>query len=111
MNMLSPSWQQLRSSAALFLLLLAATVMIPCPPAYGQKDTGGITGTVTDPSGAVVSGAKVSITDVDRGTTVTTTTNNQGEYVASPLKIGRYTVTIEKSGFQKAVVGPVKVDV
>jgi carboxypeptidase family protein/TonB-dependent receptor-like protein len=109
--MLSPSWHQLRSSGVRVLLLLAAAVMLPCTTAHAQKDTGGITGTVTDPSGAVVSGAKVSITDVDRGTTVTTTTNNEGVYVASPLKIGRYTVTIEKSGFQKAVVGPVKVDV
>jgi hypothetical protein len=109
--MLSPSWQQLRSSGARLLLLLAAAVLLPCIPAHAQKDTGGIAGTVTDPSGAVVSGAKVSITDVDRGTTVTTTTNNQGQYVASPLKIGRYKVTIEKSGFQKVVLGPVKVDV
>ncbi len=91
-------------------LILAITGMM-CTVALAQKDTGGIGGTVSDPSGAVVSGAKVTITDVDRGTTVTTTTNAEGEYVASPLKIGRYTVTIEKQGFQKAVLGPVKVDV
>lgn len=66
---------------------------------------------MTDPSGGVVSGAKVTITDVDRGTTLFTTTNEQGEYVASPLKIGRYTVTVVKSGFQKTVLGPVTVDV
>jgi Carboxypeptidase regulatory-like domain len=107
--MLSPFWQRLRCSRV--LLLLAAGVMITCATATAQKDTGGITGIVTDPTGAVVSGAKVSITDVDRGTTVTTSTNNQGEYVVSPLKIGRYKVTIEKSGFQKVVLGPVKVDV
>jgi hypothetical protein len=104
--LLSALCQRLRCS-----LFVATLLIMACTAVLAQKDTGGITGTVSDPSGAVVSGAKVSITDVDRGTTVTTTTNNQGEYVVSPLKIGRYTVTIEKSGFQKAVVGPVKVDV
>jgi len=93
------------------LVLLAGIAVMACSAAVAQKDTGGITGTVTDPSGAVVTGAKVTVTDVDRGTTVTTTTDGQGEYVVSPLKIGRYSVTIEKSGFRKAVLGPVKVDV
>jgi len=104
--LLSPLCQRLHRS-----LFVAALLTIICTAALAQKDTGGITGIVTDPSGAVVIGAKVTITDVDRGTTVTTTTNNQGEYLASPLKIGRYTVTVEKVGFQKAVLGPVKVDV
>jgi len=90
---------------------LTAIVAISWVAAFAQKDTGGITGIVTDPSGAVVGAAKITITDVDRGITVTTSTNTQGEYVVSPLKIGRYTVTVEKQGFQKAVLGPVKVDV
>jgi hypothetical protein len=93
------------------LLLIGSMLALTGSAAVAQKDTGGITGIVSDPTGAVVSGAKVTITDVDRGTTVTTTTNMQGEYVVSPLKVGRYKVTIEKSGFQKAVLGPVKVDV
>lgn len=93
------------------LIRLAGIAAIACASAVAQKDTGGIAGTVTDPSGAVVSGAKVIVTDVDRGTAVNTSTNAEGQYLASPLKIGRYTVTIEKSGFQKAVLGPVKVDV
>jgi len=93
------------------LILLGGVAVVACGTAVAQKDTGGIAGTVTDPSGAVVSAAKVTIADVDRGTAVTTTTNGQGEFVVSPLKVGRYTVTIEKSGFQKAVLGPVKVDV
>lgn len=93
------------------LPLIGLFSLLTCGTATAQKDTGGITGIVTDPSGAVVIGAKVSITDVDRGTTLTTTTNAEGEYVASPLKVGRYSVTVEKAGFQKAVLGPVKVDV
>ncbi len=64
-----------------------------------------------DPSGAVVTGAKVTVTDVDRGTELTLSTNDEGEYVASPLRIGRYTVTVEKQGFKKAVAGPVQVNI
>jgi Carboxypeptidase regulatory-like domain/TonB dependent receptor len=93
------------------VLLVAAMLVIAALQTLAQKDTGGITGIVTDPSGAVVSGARVVVTDVDRGTSVSTTTNGQGEYIASPLKVGRYHVTVEKSGFEKTVLGPVKVDV
>jgi len=88
----------------LFLFSCAATV-------WGQKDTGGITGTVTDPSGALVGGAKVTVTDADRGTSVTTITTSNGEYVVRPLKVGRYIVTVELKGFKRTEVGPVTVDV
>jgi len=78
---------------------------------WGQKDTGSIVGTVKDPSGAVIAGAKVTATDADRGTSFQTTTNMSGEYVAGPLRIGSYNVTVEKQGFKKAVVGPIVLDV
>ena len=93
--------------------LLAAALLIAFVgvPAYAQKDTGGIAGVVRDPSGAVVSGAKVTVTDIDRGAEFVTKTNSDGEYIASPLKIGRYQITIEKQGFKKTTAGPVKVDV
>jgi len=112
------NWPNLKSLRSLLnfqhlwsLVFMVAVAVMTCTLAFAQKDTGGIGGVVTDPSGAVVSGAKVIVTDVDRGTSVVVTTNAQGEYVASPLKIGRYTVTVEKQGFQKSVLGPVKVDV
>jgi len=76
-----------------------------------QKDAGAIVGLVRDASGAVVAGAAVTVTDADRGTTVILSTNNQGEYVADPLHIGRYTVSVEKQGFKKAVAGPVQVNI
>jgi hypothetical protein len=94
------------SHVVLFTFLVTfATVL------RAQKDTGGITGIVTDPSGAVVGGAKVTVTDVDRGISVTTVTTSNGEYVVRPLKIGRYNVTVELKGFKRTVVGPVTVDV
>jgi hypothetical protein len=94
--------------AAVFALL---TIIVVVPAAIGQKDAGAIAGTAKDASDAVVAGAKVTITDVDRGTSETTATNAQGEYVFSPLPIGRYNVTVEKQGFKKAVAGPITVDV
>jgi len=113
MNRFKPCHSSRRSRSCLQLgarLLIIASLAL-ATVALAQKDTGGITGVVTDPTGAVVAEAKVSVTDVERGTTITTTTNAQGEYVAAPLRVGLYTVTVEKSGFQKAVLGPVKVDV
>jgi hypothetical protein len=59
----------------------------------------------------VVTGASVTVTDVDRGTTFTTTTNTSGEYVAGPLKVGRYRVAVEKAGFKTTIVGPVELNV
>ena len=93
------------------LLLACAFVVFASSLSVAQKDTGGIAGTVKDTSGAVVAGARVTITDVDRGTALVTETNSQGEYVASPLKIGRYNIMVEKQGFKKAAAGPVTVNV
>jgi outer membrane receptor protein involved in Fe transport len=78
---------------------------------WAQKDAASIVGTVQDPSAAVVSKAEVQVMDVDRGTTFITSTGGSGDYVASPLKIGRYTVTIRKKDFKTAVVGPLKLQV
>ena len=80
-------------------------------PLFAQKDAGTIVGLVRDPSGAVVQGAKVTVEDVDRGVQMTLSTNDQGEYVASPLHIGRYKVTVEKAGFKKAVSEVVELNV
>src|SRR3984893_1650064 len=74
--------------------------------AFGQKDAASIVGTVEDPSGAVVPGAQITITDVDRGTSFVTSTDGTGNYVAGPLKIGRYTVKAGKKDFKTAVIGP-----
>jgi hypothetical protein len=90
------------------LLFMVVTV---APPLWAQKDAGAIVGSVRDASGALVTAARVVVEDVDRGIQMTLSTNAQGEYVASPLKIGRYSVTVEKQGFKKAVAGPVQVNI
>ena len=94
--------------SAAFALL---TIFLTAPAAFAQKDAGAIAGTAKDSSGAVVAGAKVTITDVERGTSLVTATNAEGQYTGTPLKVGTYNVTVEKSGFKKAVAGPVTVNV
>src|SRR5580700_8710164 len=91
--------------AASSFLLLAATLCL------AQKDTGSIVGTVKDQTGAVLANATVAVTDVERGQTFRTTTSDLGEFVASPLRVGRYTVTVEKSGFKKAVSEGIELNV
>src|SRR5438270_6371703 len=95
-----------RAQHAILLALTMLAVLTPVPPAWAQKDTGAITGTVRDASKAVIPAATVRVTDVDRGAELVVTTNAAGEYVASPLKVGRYTITVEKAGFKKTVTGP-----
>jgi len=92
-------------------VLFLAIVLFLCGVVSAQKDTGSIAGTVKDTSGALVVGAKVTVSDVDRGLTLTTTTSEVGEYVVGPLRVGNYTVTVEQTGFKKAVSVPVALDV
>ncbi len=96
---------------SLFVLAVLVVATALTPIAVGQKDSGGVAGVVRDSSGAVVPGAKVSVKDVDRGTEVVVTTGVQGEYAASPLKIGSYSISAEKAGFKKTVVGPIVVNI
>src|SRR5713101_6312978 len=98
-------------SALCSSVFLASMLLALATPLWAQKDAGAIVGLVRDPSGAVVTGAKVTVEDVDRGIQLTLSTNNKGEYVASPLRIGRYSITVEKEGFKKAVAGPVQVNI
>ena len=77
---------------------------------WAQKDTGNIVGTVRDQSGAFIPNATVTVEHVDRGTTFQTSTKASGEYVAGPLKMGRYRIVVEKQGFKKTSVGPIELN-
>jgi hypothetical protein len=68
-------------------------------PAFGQVDEGSITGTIQDPSGAVIPNAQVTLLNTDQGLSLVTTTNGSGEYTFSPVRIGHYTVTASAPGF------------
>src|ERR671925_2194885 len=87
-----------------FVVLAAATLA-------AQTFRGTILGTVTDPSGAVVSGAKVTAKNVATGLERTTQTSADGSYSIPELPIGTYTVTVSQSGFQTSSISNVAVDV
>jgi hypothetical protein len=79
------------------LILLAFTAM----PLGAQTSFGRISGTVTDPGGAVVANAPVSIRNLDTTFTRTVNSNESGFYNATELPIGRYSVSVEQPGFRK----------
>jgi hypothetical protein len=69
-------------------------------PAYAQAVYGSILGTVTDPQGAAVAGAKVTVTDQRKGTVDTTTTNDSGNYSVTHLVPDIYSVRVEAPSFK-----------
>jgi len=79
-------------------------------PAWAQSDRGTITGTVTDPSGAVISGASVTASNTATGFRTTTVTSASGNYTIPLLPVGIYDVTVEASGFKKYVQPGITVD-
>jgi hypothetical protein len=86
------------------VLALLLTLSLATAPMFGQSlTTGNITGTVLDPSHAVVPNAPVSLKGTDTGSTASTTTNSSGGYSFSLLKPGRYEITVKQSGFAEVV--------
>ena len=92
--------------------LLCMALMMSFPPsASGQATFGNITGTVTDPAGGAVPNAQVTITDLDRGGNVQTSTNGSGNYTQTHLLAGQYKITIAAAGFSDfSVTAEVRVD-
>jgi len=76
-----------------------------------QTFRGTILGTVTDPQGAVVAGAKVVVHNVNTGLERTTETSADGSYSVPELPVGTYTVAVTQSGFQRAMTTNVAVDI
>src|SRR5580704_777854 len=74
--------------------------MVVAPLALGQGVNGTITGTVTDPSSSVVSGAAVEATNVETGALYTAASTNTGNYAIPNLPVGNYTVTAKAPGFK-----------
>ncbi|MBV9938156.1 MAG: carboxypeptidase regulatory-like domain-containing protein, partial [Acidobacteriaceae bacterium] len=81
----------------------AAMVLFLCSFAFGQDVTGKIAGVITDPSGATVANATVTVTDVGRKASRTATTDANGFYQVSQLPPGNYQVSAEAPGFSKIV--------
>lgn len=100
------SWSRLKRSAVLLpCLLLVATL------SFCQMETATLSGTVMDPSSAVVPDALVQVTNSDTNITATARTNKAGVYVVSALKPGRYRVLVTKQGFKQISVTDVMLNV
>src|SRR5580704_5451397 len=86
------------------IALLVVFMMTAVASLFGQTaTTGDIAGLVTDPAAAVVSGAPITLKNVDTGSLTSTTTNGQGLYNFSFLQPGKYSVSANAAGFQKVI--------
>src|SRR5437016_13056336 len=84
---------------------LALMLMSLGPPLLAaQQPTGSIEGTITDVNGAVIPGAKVTITEKSTGRQIPVTTNSEGIFQVRALPPGEYAVRVEQSGFSPAVL-------
>jgi hypothetical protein len=90
-----------RRSTRFCLLTLVAVFLMSSSPLLAQTtlSTGSIAGTVTDPSGAVVSGAKIVITNAGTGGMLNLTSNSAGAFSSGPLEPGHYKVQVSAKGF------------
>ena len=83
------------------ITMLLASVFLNIRPALGQAtSTGTVTGVVTDPTGAVVPGATITMTDATTGAQRTTVTNKDGQYVMVNVTPATYNISCTKSGFE-----------
>jgi len=86
------------------LPLLAATCIL-----FAQTDRGSVEGTVKDPNGASVPGAKVQVVNIATNSQLDYQTDEYGHYLASALPVGSYRVTVQKEGFRTAIREPILV--
>ena len=93
--------------AYIFLAVLLAVPSL----LFAQVYTGSVTGVVTDPSGAVVPSAKVTLTDQDKGYTFTATTDSNGRYLLRNIPPSNYSLTVEAPSFKRERRDDIRLDV
>jgi hypothetical protein len=86
----------------LFVCFSFLALVVSCSVfVYGQETRGAIRGLVLDPNSSPVAGAKVTVSDPSRGTAISINSNGEGFYQVNYLLSGKYTITVEMSGFKK----------
>jgi hypothetical protein len=92
-------------------VLFAFLAFVCASAAVAQTFRGSIQGTITDSTGAAVAGAQVKVFSSETGLSRTVTANDRGEYVASELPLGTYSITVEKQGFRTTTLTAIPVSV
>ena len=77
---------------------------------FAQSERGTISGTIRDTTGAVIPGAKITVTNSATGVVINLTSNDVGEYTIPNLQVGSYNVKVEKEGFRPAILNGLQVD-
>src|SRR5438045_460753 len=97
---------RLRSSA-----ILMSALIWSCSLLWAQFDTGSITGSVFDPSGHAVPGARIRLLNPETGINLEAITNESGIYEFPAVRVGAYNMTAEKAGFSTATLERVVVSI
>ncbi|MGB6524420.1 MAG: carboxypeptidase regulatory-like domain-containing protein [Candidatus Acidiferrales bacterium] len=95
--------ESIRAGVRCGFLVLAIVFYLIANPAVAQTDRATLEGTITDPSGGTIASASVTATEVDTGISQQRKTNSHGYFLFPGLAVGRYTVTISRSGFKTNV--------
>jgi len=93
------------------MLIFAMCIALSSLTAFAQEPTGGVEGSITDPQGAVVQGATVTVRNTATNLTRTATTGDNGQYRLSQLPPGMYEVKVAAANFKTSVASEVKVEV
>src|SRR5580692_9952386 len=94
-----------------YILKIGALCLLGLSPALFSQTTSGLTGTVTDMSGATMPGAKVTLTSTETGAQRETRSNEAGAYDFSALQPGSYRLTFQKEGFAQVTSAEIRLEV
>ena len=100
--------ETIREWAAASFLAMVMTWMVAAAPAFGQIVNASLSGTVSDPMGAVIPDANVIAIEVNTGISTTTATDANGNYELPSLSPGMYSVRVEKTGFKATVLSGIQ---
>jgi hypothetical protein len=105
-SMLRPDFRRIPTGVLILAVLIALSAVL-----FGQAYFGTVSGELRDPSGAVVQGAKVVLTDQQKGFTFNTTSDTRGRYLFRSVAPGVYVAAAEAKGFEKTASANFKVDI
>jgi hypothetical protein len=101
-----------KGSPAFSVVFLSLCLLLLCPQSlFSQAETGRITGTVSDATGAVVPGAEVAIINLDTNRRQVFTSDPAGRYSSGPLRVGRYRIEAESTGFKRLIRDEITLEV